>query len=229
MNQFIKFIWWIPTLDCSCKIRQYLLKDIVNQRTYLLPNVSNILVTGTDKAVEQLQKYNISSSFHQKLARCCNFPIKKQRTKGAPGCTNFWILFVEFQIWIEAVKSSNVYSQISWIKEFTFCQIFQIFLLLEPIKQYKNCINVIFQVIFIKNWQGLVTSQLRNKGGKGIVDEPISKFYLMNVKSEAKLWDESITFHTQGKSKSLLLAQLFQYSVTGSDKSIATAKMQYCE
>ena len=46
---------------------------------------------------------------------------------------------------------------------------------------------MILQVFFIKNWQGLVTSQLRNKGGKGVVHEPISKFYLMNVKSEVKL------------------------------------------
>ena len=51
---------------------------------YFLPNCSNILVTRTDKRLYQLQKCDISSNFHEELAKYCNFPIKKQTTKGAP-------------------------------------------------------------------------------------------------------------------------------------------------
>ena len=59
-------------------------KDKVNQRAYLLPNFSNILLIGTDKSKATAEKCNISSNFHHELARCCNFPIKKQKAKGAP-------------------------------------------------------------------------------------------------------------------------------------------------
>ena len=48
---------------------------------YFLPNCSNILVTGTDKRLYQLQKCDISSNFHEELAKYCNFPIKKQTTR----------------------------------------------------------------------------------------------------------------------------------------------------
>ena len=89
LNHFLSFIWWIPNLKWSCKIQRYLFKDKMNQRAYLLPNVSNSLVNGTDKRAKQLQKCNIISNFRQNLARCYNFPIKKQRTKRAPSWTNF--------------------------------------------------------------------------------------------------------------------------------------------
>ena len=60
-------------------------------------------------------------------------------------------------------------------------------MLLEQTKEYSNSKNVIFQVISIKNWQGAVTFQLRNKGPKELLHEISSKFYLMNSKFEVKL------------------------------------------
>ena len=77
MNQFLNCIWWILNLKWSCMIQQYLFKDEVDQRAFFLPNLSNILVIGTDKRVWQLQKYDIWSNFPEWLAKCSNFPIKK--------------------------------------------------------------------------------------------------------------------------------------------------------
>ena len=39
----------------------------------------------------------------------------------------------------------------------------------------------------MRNWQGDVMFQLRNKGAKEVLNEPISKFYFMNSKFEVKL------------------------------------------
>ena len=60
-------------------------------------------------------------------------------------------------------------------------------ILVTGIKEYSNSRNVIFQVIFIRNWQGAVTFQLRKKGPKELLDELISKFFLMNFKIKVKL------------------------------------------
>ena len=60
-------------------------------------------------------------------------------------------------------------------------------ILVTGIKQYSNSRNVIFQVIFIRNWQGAVTFQLRNKGPKELLHELSSKLYFMNSKFEVKL------------------------------------------
>ena len=58
--------------------------DTGNQRDYFLPNFSNILVTKTDKELQQLQKCDVLSKFHQEQSRCRNFSIKKERVKGPP-------------------------------------------------------------------------------------------------------------------------------------------------
>ena len=69
----------------------------------------------------------------------------------------------------------------------TSCQTFQIFLLLEQIKDYSNSRNVIFQVIFMGNWKSAVILQLRNKRPKELLHERISQFYFMNSKFEVKM------------------------------------------
>ena len=74
-----------------------------------------------------------------------------------------------------------------WINELSSCQTFQIFLLLEQIKEYDNCRNVIFEVIFMRDWQSALIFQLKNKGAKEVLDEPITKFYLMIFKFKVKL------------------------------------------
>ena len=60
-------------------------------------------------------------------------------------------------------------------------------ILLTGIKEYNNSRNVIFQVIFMRNWQGAVTFQLRKKGPKELLHELSSKFHFMNSKFEVKL------------------------------------------
>ena len=85
----LNFIWWVPNLKWSCKIQQYFFKDKLNQTVYFLPNCSDILVIATNKRVCQQQKCGISGNFHQELARSCNFPIKKQRSKRGSAWTNF--------------------------------------------------------------------------------------------------------------------------------------------
>ena len=60
-------------------------------------------------------------------------------------------------------------------------------ILVTGIKEYSNSRNVIFQVIFIRNWQGAVTFQLRNKEPKELLHELSSKLYFMNSKFEVKL------------------------------------------
>ena len=74
-----------------------------------------------------------------------------------------------------------------WIKELSSCQTFQIFLLLEQIKEYDNCRNVIFEVIFMRDWQSALIFQLKYKGAKEVLHEAITKFYLMIFKFEVKL------------------------------------------
>ena len=53
-------------------------------RACFLPNLSYILVFGTDNPVLHFKKIDISINFAQELVRFCNFPIKKGRTEGAP-------------------------------------------------------------------------------------------------------------------------------------------------
>ena len=53
---------------------------------------------------------------------------------------------------------------------------------------------MIFQVIFIRNWQDAVIFQLRSKGGKEVRYGLISQFYLMSFEFEVKLQDLAITF-----------------------------------
>ena len=74
-----------------------------------------------------------------------------------------------------------------WIKELSSCQTFQIFLLLEQIQEYDNCRNVIFEVIFMRDWESALIFQLKNKGAKEVLHEAITKFYLMIFKCEVKL------------------------------------------
>ena len=65
--------------DALISFQRYKLNEIA----YVFPNFSNVLVIGIEDTVEQLQKINIFSNFYQGLARCCDFPIKKERTKRA--------------------------------------------------------------------------------------------------------------------------------------------------
>ena len=47
--------------------------------------------------------------------------------------------------------------------------------------------RVIFEVIFMREWQSALVFQLRNKGAKEVLHEAITKFYLTIFKFEVKL------------------------------------------
>ena len=55
----------------------------VVKRAYLLPNISNFILFGTDNLVELSEKGSISNTFKQELVRSSNFQVRKRRTKGA--------------------------------------------------------------------------------------------------------------------------------------------------
>ena len=59
-----------------------------------------------------------------------------------------------------------------------FLQVFQIFLFLEQIIQCKFLKNTIFQIILSRNLKGPLISQLRKKGLKELLHEPISIFHV---------------------------------------------------
>ena len=70
-------------------MQEYLLLGKVDSRAYILPNVSNIFVFGTDSLEQVFEKCNISNNFEQELKRSCNLAIMKKRSKGATARTNF--------------------------------------------------------------------------------------------------------------------------------------------
>ena len=66
--------------------------------------------------------------------------------------------------------------QIRSLKELKSCQIFQIFLFLEPRISYNYLRKAIFQINLKRNYLGLSVSKLRKEGPKELLYERISVF-----------------------------------------------------
>ena len=77
-------------------MHKFLLLVEIVKRAYLLQNISNFIVFGTDNLVKLSEKSSISNNFEQELVKSCNLPITKRRAAGVPTSTNFFLSFDNF-------------------------------------------------------------------------------------------------------------------------------------